>query len=187
GDHVAKMLTLAGLSPRDAGREAEAVVSLETSLATAMLDIAARRDPNARNHPMSIEDLQRLTPSLNWKRYLTAVGAPGFATLNVTEPDFMKAVDRMLASAPLDNLKAYMKWHLVHSASMRLPDSFADPTFDFFSRTLGGQQEPQPRWRECVADTDQQLGEALGKAFVEAAFGAEAKTDMLRSRESRRR
>ena len=59
--HVTKMLTLAGMSSRDAGRQAEAVVSLETSLATAMLDIAARRDPNARNHPMSIEELQGLT------------------------------------------------------------------------------------------------------------------------------
>ena len=81
---------------------------------------------------------------------------------------------------PLDDLKAYMKWHLVHSAATRLPDSFADATFELFDRTLGGQEAAQPRWRECVADTDQQLGEALGKAFVEEAFSAEAKADMLR-------
>jgi endothelin-converting enzyme/putative endopeptidase len=68
----------------------------------------------------------------------------------------------------------------VHGASTRLADTFNDTTFDFFSRKLTGQDQPAPRWRECIADTDQQLGEALGKAFVEESFGAQAKADALK-------
>ena len=178
--HVATMLALTGMAPKTASDGAAAVLRIETSLATAMLDVAERRDPNSQNHPMSIEALQALTPEFNWRRYVGATGAPTFATLNVNEPAFMTAVNAVLSTSPLADLKTYLIWHLVHGAAMRMPETFSAPTFDFFNRTLTGQDQAPPRWRECIADTDQQLGEALGKAFVQEAFSAEAKADMLK-------
>jgi putative endopeptidase len=180
GAHIATMLALAGMAPKAATDGASAVLRIETSLATAMLDVAERRDPRSQNHPMSIEALQTLTPAFNWRRYVGATGAPAFATLNVNEPVFMKAVDAVISTTPLADLKTYLTWHLVHGAAKRLPAAFSDPTFDFFNRTLTGQDQAPPRWRECIEDTDQQLGEALGKAFVQEAFGAGAKADMLK-------
>jgi putative endopeptidase len=178
--HITQMLSLAGMAATPAADGAAAVVRIETSLAAAMLDVAARRDPSSQNHPMSIEAIQALTPAFNWRRYISATGAPGFSTLNVNEPAFMKAVDTVIATASLADLKAYLTWHLVHGAAMKLPRAFSDPTFGFFNRTLTGQDQAPPRWRECIADTDQQLGEALGKAFVQDAFRAQAKADTMK-------
>jgi endothelin-converting enzyme/putative endopeptidase len=77
------------------------------------------------------------------------------------------------------DLKEYFTWNLLHNDALMLPDRFRQADFDFFSRTLRGQQAPGPRWRQCVADTDERLGEALGKAFVDETFGPQAKADTL--------
>src|SRR4030095_12168783 len=85
-----------------------------------------------------------------------------------------------IASTPVDELKDYLRWHLINASAEVLPKKIADADFDFFSRTLAGQPQPEPRWRRCVTQTDQRLGEALGKAFVDEAFGAQAKNDALK-------
>src|SRR5262249_11889094 len=178
--HIAQILKLAGVKADEAEKSAATVLELETSLAKSMLDIAVRRDPTTRDHQMKVKELQSLTPAFNWNRYITATESPAFATLNVNEPEFMKAFNTVIASTPVKDLKTYLAWHLVHGASTRLPLTFNDTTFDFFNRKLTGQDQPPPRWRECIADTDQQLGETLGKAFVDEAFGPQAKADALK-------
>jgi putative endopeptidase len=178
--HIAEMLMLSGVEPGEAAPGASAVLAIETELAKGMLDVAERRDPRAVMHPMTVGELQTLVPDFNWQRYLTASGAPAFSILNVNEPGFMKTVNTVIRTASVADLKMYLQWHAVHGAAARLPAAFSRATFDFFNRRLTGQEQPPPRWRECVSDTDQQLGEALGKAFVEEAFGVQAKADMLR-------
>ena len=178
--HVAETLRLTGTPAADADRGAAAVLAIETKLASAMLDVAARRDPNAQKHPMTRAELQQLSPAFDWRRYFTAIGAPAFDTLNVSEPAVVRAMNEIVATTPLPDLQTYFRWHLIHGSASMLPARINDATFEFFSRTLAGQQAPTPRWRECITDVDQELGEALGKAFVEEAFGPRAKADMLK-------
>ena len=176
---VEHMLALSGVPAADASRDADAVLSIETSLARATMDVAARRDPNARNHPMGLMQLQALTPHFPWPSYLTAAAAPAFDRVNVSEPEFIKEFDAILARSSLEDVRAYLRWHVVHASANMLPKTLADADFEFFSRALAGQQQQLPRWRRCVNWTDQHLGEALGAAFVEVAFGPRAKADML--------
>jgi endothelin-converting enzyme/putative endopeptidase len=178
---VERIFTLAGSSPEQAAADAKAVLSLETALAAAQMDRVQRRDPKNTLHTMPLADLQAMTPNFSWRKYAGAAEAPRFQVLNVSVPDYLKALDRAIGlQSPPADIKAYLRWHLLHNAADLLPKAFADTDFDFFSRTLAGQQERQPRWRRCVAEVDQQLGEALGKAFVEEAFGPQAKADMLK-------
>ena len=191
-DHVQKMLGLLGAPDnqqtsvaRDvrvawAASGAKAVLAVETKLAEASLDRAKRRDPAATDHVMTRADWQALTPDLDWLKYVAAAGAPSFDQMNVAVPDYLKATDALVASTSLDDLKAYLAWQLVNASAEMLPRVFADADFDFFSRTLGGQEQQLPRWQRCVTQTDDRLGEALGKAFVEEAFGPAAKTDTLK-------
>ena len=178
---VEKIFTLAGAQAAQAAADAQSVLSIETALATASLDRVQRRDPKNRLHTLSLNELQALTPNFSWRKYATAAEAPKFQVLNVAAPDYLKAIDRLIASsAETPAIKAYLRWQLIHHAADLLPKAFADADFDFFSRTLAGQQEPQPRWKRCVTEADARLGEALGKAFVEKAFGAQAKADTLK-------
>ena len=178
-DHIAKIFGLAGEPADQATADATTVMGIETAMATASLDRVKRRDPAMTQHRMTITELQALTPTFNWRKYATAALAPPLPTINVSVPDYLRALDRLIASTPTGDLKAYLRWHLLHQSAELLPKAFAEADFDFFSRTLAGQQEQQPRWRRCVTRTDERLGEALGKAFVEEAFGPQAKADML--------
>ena len=121
-----------------------------------------------------------MMPGFDWHRYVTAAHPPPFDRLNLARPEFIKQVNRVVIDTPLDDIKSYLRWHLVHGAAAVLPKAFVDEDFEFFSRTLLGQQQQQPLWRRCVTRTDDQLGEALGQAFVAEAFGPQAKEDMLR-------
>jgi len=176
--HVQKMLGLLGSAGKPAG-DAGAVMKIETALAQGSMDRTARRDPAASDHNMSTAEWQALTPAIDWTKYRSAAGTPAFDRINVSDPEFLKAMNTLIASTSLDDLKTYLTWQLVNNAADRLPRAFADADFDFFSRTLGGQEEQLPRWQRCVTETDAELGEALGKAFVEEAFGGAAKTDTL--------
>jgi predicted metalloendopeptidase len=177
--HVARMLALAGSTPASGESGADAVLRVETALATARLDLAATRDPASLVHPMTVPVLQALTPSFDWQRYFAARHAPEFERLNVAQTTVLVEFDHLVAGAPLDDLKQYMRWHLVHSAAMMLPQAFADADFGFYGRVLLGQREPQPRWRQCLNQTDEHLGDALGQAFVAETFQTNAKTDTL--------
>ena len=178
---IEKVFALAGESPADAAADAKSVYSLEMTLAPALLDRVRRRDPKNRLHKMTLDELQALTPNFSWRKYLAAAEAPKLQVLNVAVPDYLKAVDALIGTPTGTGvIKAYLRWRVLHESAELLPKAIADADFDFFSRTLAGQQQAPPRWRRCVTDTDEQLGEALGKAFVEEAFGPQAKTDMLR-------
>ena len=82
---------------------------------------------------------------------------------------------RLLKNEDLESWKAYLRWHLVHANAPYLSSAFVDADFDFFGKTLAGAQELEPRWQRCVRYVDNDLGEALGQAYVQRAFPPEAK------------
>ena len=178
-EHVGKMIALLP-EAGDATAAANTVIRVETALAKAALDAVARRDPAALYHKTSPAELQKLTPAFDWAAYFKGVGAPPIDHLNVTEPDFFKAFDAVASSTPVADLKTYLRWHLAHASAAVLSAPFVNENFRFYSATLTGAKELQPRWRRCVQYTDGDLGEALGKAFVKEAFGPAAKEDTLK-------
>jgi putative endopeptidase len=139
-----------------------------------------KRDPYNLYHVMQVADLQKLMPDFKWKAYMDASGVADVSQLNVTEPEFFKALDRELKSRPLADWKAYLRWHTVRSKAAYLSKPFVDANFDFYSRTLRGVTEQQPRWKKCVAWVDRDLGEALGQEFVRRTFTPETKAKTQR-------
>ncbi|HSM87147.1 MAG TPA: M13 family metallopeptidase, partial [Candidatus Limnocylindrales bacterium] len=177
--HVTNMFKLLGDSPEKSAAEANAVMNIETALAKGAMDRVERRDPEKIYHKLSEQQLQGLTPLLSWKTYLTDLGSPSFSSLNVVNPDFFKALDTELKSVSLNDLKTYMRWHLVHSQAEFLPTPFVNENFNFFGKTLVGAKELRARWKRCTSSVDGDLGEALGQVFVEKHFPPQAKARTL--------
>ena len=178
-DHVARLSALAGAA--DQGKAAaQQVMTIEKALATAALDNVSRRDPNKVYHKMSTAELQALTPAFSWARYFSGIGSPPIYAINVAEPEFVKAFGRIAAASPLDAIKAYLRWQVVHASAPLLAKAFVDENFRFFGTALTGAKELRPRWKRCVQYTDNDLGEALGQAFVTQTFGPQAKADTLK-------
>jgi len=178
--HVAQMLELAGDPKAAAAAEARAIMRIETALAKASLTRVQQRDPYNLFHKMDLAQLQALTPSFSWKRYLKATGLGDLNEYNVTEPAFFKEAQTLLAATPIRDWKAYLRWHLVHSRAAYLSPVFVDANFEFFGKYLRGTPEQRPRWKRCVEYVDQDLGEALGQVFVERTFPPDMKARTLK-------
>ena len=177
--HVQKMFVLAGEAEAQASADAGTVIALETAMAEAQMDNVKRRDPKNINNKMSLAQVRALTPSIDWEVYLKAVKAPASEHYIVTSPDFFRAEEKLLAEHPLEQWKTYMRWQVVHRAAPLLAKAMVDENFDFFAHTLAGQEQNQPRWRRCVRSADRDLGEALGKAYVDRAFPPESRARTL--------
>jgi putative endopeptidase len=178
--HVTNMFKLLGDAPDKAAAEATAVMNVEMALAKGSGDRVERREPERIYHKMPVAEWQSLTPDFNFARYLTSVGAPAMDSLNVVEPNFFKALAAELKSASMDDLKTYLRWQLVHSQTESLPKAFQDENFNFYGKTMQGAKEMRPRWKRCVAAVDSDLGEALGRVFVEKYYPPEAKARTLK-------
>lgn len=178
--HVENMLLLLGDPGEKAAEEAKVIMDIETALAKGALDRTSRRDPTKIYHPMSTKELASLAPGIDWNQYFAGVGMPAVKTLNVAVPDFFKQMAVVLKHTSLDDLKTYLRWHLVHSNANVLPDKFVNENFNFYSKTLRGQKELSPRWKRCVQYTDEDLGEALGQKYVDLTFGVEGKQRTLK-------
>jgi len=173
--HVARMFELIGESKSHAAADAETVMRIETALAKASLTRVDRRDPYKLYHKMTPAQLQAMTPSFDWTRYLADDNLGSITTLNVSQPAFFKAVEKQLQTVPLAQWKAYLRWHEVHERAPYLSPKFVTEDFDFYRKTLRGVKEQPPRWKQCVRLVDRDLGEALGQEFVRRTFTAETK------------
>src|SRR4029077_12054052 len=111
---IQKTFTLAGEPADQAAADAKAVLSIETAMAGAMLDRVKRRDPANTQHHMGINELQALSPNFNWRKYAAAGEAPPLPTINLSVPDYLKAMNRLISATTMSDLKAYLRWHLVH-------------------------------------------------------------------------
>ncbi|HVA56256.1 MAG: M13 family metallopeptidase [Gemmatimonadaceae bacterium] len=173
--HVARMFSLAGEDSIAAAADAKRVMAVETEMAKAQLSRVARRDPKVSDHQMPLAEFAKLTPSVQWASYFREIGVTApVATLNVDEPAYMKAVSALLASRPLADWRAYLRYHAVSSAAPWLSSPFVNENFAFSSRFTGAKQL-LPRWKRCLRATDGEMGEALGQAYVAKTFPPEAK------------
>jgi len=177
--HVAKMLELAGEGTEQAAADAATVLDFETALARVSLTRVEKRDPYNLYHKFNRQALRATTPAFDWNGYLKPLGLAKVDTFNVTEPAFFQGLQGELSRRSLDEIKAYLRWHVVHEAAQTLSKAFVDENFAFYSHTLRGVQEQPPRWKRCVRLVDQQLGEALGQEFVRRAFNPELKAKAL--------
>jgi putative endopeptidase len=181
--HVAEMLALIG----DAGapREADVIMRLETKLARATLTLVDKRDPKNINHDVSARELRRLAPHFDWQEYFEARArgdariAPDYALFNATEPMFLRETDHLLQMTPLDDIRTYLRWHVLRSRARLLPRRIADEDFTFYQQYLRGIEQQPPRWKTCVRAVDADLGEALGQLFVQRTFSAVTKQQAL--------
>jgi len=177
--HVQKMFELLGDSPGSARANTKTVMEIETALAKASLTRVDKRDPYKLFHKMTRKQLEALNPSFGWERYLNDVGLSSVSEVNVTEPEFFKQLEAQLKSRKLADWKTYLRWQVAHAHAQYLSTPFVQANFEFYNKYLRGVTELAPRWKRCVRYVDRELGQALGKVFVEKTFGPDVKQRTL--------
>jgi len=173
--HVARMLEFIGEKPAVAQKSAEKILALEIEMSKPRFDRVERRDRRKSYNPMTIADLQKLTNSVNWEKYITGIGLPKVDTLIVAQPKYMQALETLFTENKVEDWKAYMRWTLLNNAASKLSTTIEKANWDFYSKTLSGAIKQRPRSENALQVINGATGEALGKLYVEKMFPAEAK------------
>lgn len=173
--HVTRMLQLIGDKPEVAKKNAEKILALETAMSKPRLDRVERRDRRKTYNPMTVADLQKLTPSINWDGHVTGIGLPKVDSVIVAQPRYMEALQGIFTENKVEDWKAYMRWTLLNDAASKLSTSIEKANWDFYSKTLSGAVKQRPLNERALQVINGATGEALGKLYVEKMFPAEAK------------
>ncbi len=173
-EHIVKMFQLAGFDEAAAKKKMEAVMDIETRIAKASFSAVEQRNPAANYHKMSLDELKKEIPGIDWDAFLNGIGVKGVTELSVSQVDPIKEVEKIINSLPVENQIAYMQWSLID-----LSDDLVAQNFDFYGKTLSGKQTNQPRWKRAVSTVNGVLGEAVGQMYVEKYFPAAAKERMV--------
>ncbi|AOH36539.1 M13 family metallopeptidase [Luteimonas sp. JM171] len=177
--HVARVLELSGIEAAQAASLAADVVAFETRLADKSRSrVEMARDAELFYNPVSMEEADALTPNFPWTAFFESQGVDTPEMFSLAMPEFHGEVDAMLTDVPVETWKAYLRFHSVDDASPYLSSEFVQASYDFYDRTLRGQQEMEPEWKRVLGTINRQVGEALGQMYVEVAFSPESKERM---------
>ncbi|HEX5755450.1 MAG TPA: M13-type metalloendopeptidase [Arenimonas sp.] len=177
-EHVAKLMQLAGSDAASAKAQAEQVMAFETRLAKASMERLQLRDPANRYNPVSINDADKLTPNFSWTAMFDSLGVAQPQMFSLAQPDFFKEVDAMLAEVPVDEWKTWLRFKAIDDAAPYLSSAFEQASFEFYRKTLAGQQEQQERWKRVLGALNGSIGEGFGQLYVAQAFPPESKAKM---------
>jgi predicted metalloendopeptidase len=173
--HVARMFSFLNIKPEQAKADAEKILALEIAMSKPRLDRVERRDRRKTYNPMTVAELQKLTPIINWESYLSGIGLQKRDTIIVSQPKYMTALQTILSENKVDDWKAYMRWMLLNRAANQLSGEIGAANFEFYGKTLTGAIKQRPLEERALQTVNGATGEALGKLYVEKMFPAEAK------------
>ena len=174
--YVEKLFGLFGFN--NAAERAQTVLRMETRLAKAAYSNVELRDPQRNYNKMTVEELQKLVPQVDWKTYFAAVGIT-LDSLSVGQIPHLQEAGKMLADEPLEDLKTLFTWQVIDGATGCLTDEIYQASFDFYGKVLSGREEPSPLWKRAVGIVNGTLGEAVGQMYVKKYFPEENKERML--------
>lgn len=178
--HIERMFKLFGFSDAAAKNKMESIMKVETALAKVSKSSTELRDVVANYNKMTIQNFESNYPHVGLTQLLNAEGVKSeyFKELVVGQPAFVKGADKILSEMTADEMRAYMEWDVILSAAGYLSDDVIAANFDFFGKTMSGRKEDHPRWKRATSQVESQMGEALGKMYVERYFPASSKERM---------
>ncbi len=177
--HLEQVFVLLGDSTQQAADSAEDVLRIETALARSSLTPLERRDRKTWYHEMTAAQLQQLAPAFLWPQYFAAVHFEPIGQMNVAVPNYMQTINELVTKTPIPEWKSYLRWELVRLATPALPARFRQAEFDFYGKTLQGVEQQSTRTRQCEELVNRDLGEAVGKIYVQQYFPPQTRIRVL--------
>lgn len=175
-DHMTRMLQFIGESEEEARKSAETILAIETKLAEPRLDKVQSRDVRNFNNLRSIDQLSEMTSAINWTKLMKDLGVKKqLDTVFVMQPKYMKALQQVLTTTDLEDLKTVMRWSTLNGVTGSLTTEINKANWDFYSKTLRGAKKQRPLKERALAQVNNSIGEAIGQLYVDAKFPPEAK------------
>lgn len=178
--YINKLFTMAGYSPEKAAEAEKNVMNIETALAKVAFSREETRNPLKNYNKMPMSDFLNQMKGFDWKSYFSVLGLDSLNEINPNQLPFIQGMDALFAGLTPKEIQDYLIFKQINTAASYLSDDFVQARFDFYGKTLSGQQELKPRWKRSLSVTNGALGEALGEMYVAKYFPPEAKERMLK-------
>ena len=175
-DCLTKFFTMVGRP--NAVADAKAVLALETQMATIRWTPAEARDAVKTYNKMPLARFNSEFAGFDWMTWAKAQNYDKLPDVVVAEPSYFKGIGALWTKTPIDTWKAWLSAKVITSEARLLSKPFVDANFDFFAKTLFGQQAQRPRWKRGVTLVNGSVGEAVGKLYVDKFFPPESKARM---------
>jgi putative endopeptidase len=175
-NHIEKMLTLGGVT--NASVLAPQIMTLETTLASKHMKKELTRDMSKLYNMYQVKDLKQLMPDFDWTAMLTSAGVAGEKNIDVTQVEYIKSLNNIIKTTPLETWKNYLKWSVIHGSATALNTALDQENFKFYGTVLSGTEKQKDAWKRGVDRVNTNLGEIIGKVYVEKHFSPEAKERM---------
>jgi putative endopeptidase len=173
--HITKSFVLLGNSTEQAQKMSEDVVGIEKKMAESMMSPSEMRIPEKTYNKKSLKETITLLGSFDLRYYFNMVGCQTPDTLIVGNPDYLKKIAELLEGESISIWKNYLKWNVINHYAGNLDEQFVALNFDFYGKTLSGKKTQKPLNEKVIDEiTNIEIGELLGKAFVERHFSKEA-------------
>lgn len=175
--HIAQMLGFAGIENAD--EKAAAILALETKMAEGHWPREKRRNRDLTLNQIKRADLNKEYPGFNWDLYFAQTGYK-VPQLNMSQPEPIKKMIALINDEDLNVWKDYLTYHAISGNASLLSEEIYNANFEFYGKTLRGQQEPRPRWKRAVSQMSgtESLGFAIGKVYVKRYFPESSKQQM---------
>ncbi|NLP58885.1 M13 family metallopeptidase [Lutibacter sp. B1] len=173
--HIARMLQYFGDSEEVAKANADKIFQYEYNLAEPRLTKEESRDTRKLYNPKTIGELSEITPSINWENYFEGIGVTDIDKVIVMQPQYMEAVEKILTSSSIEDVKLYLRWTAIDRAAGKLSDEIEIANWEFYGKELTGAKQQRPRDERALSSINGVIGEALGKLYVDKKFPPEAK------------
>jgi putative endopeptidase len=175
-DHVTRMLQYIDYSESEARAAAKMILDVETKLAEPQLDKIQSRNISNFNNPRTIAELTAMTSAVDWNKFLKDMGVQTeIDTVYVVELKYMKELQNVLTTTPIEDIKTIMKWSTLNGLANNLTTELEKANWDFYSKTLRGTETQQPTEERAMDNVTGRVGQAIGKLYVDAKFPPEAK------------
>ncbi len=175
--HVQKMFEMIGTSTEEAANNAKVVMNIESRIANSHFSQVELRDPEGNYNKYSYDDLLKEYPDFDWKALFDAMNIK-VKEISISQPSAVKEAIAILNDTPIDQIKTYIKWQLINSASSYLSDDFSKENFEFYGKIMSGSEEQSPRWKRAVEVVNSSLGMAVGRIYCDKYFHEDAKKRM---------
>ncbi|HRO41657.1 MAG TPA: M13 family metallopeptidase, partial [Flavipsychrobacter sp.] len=175
--YITHLLKLMDIS--EPQKSAMQIFELEKKMAQASMTRVEMRDPYKLYNKYDLSELSKETFGIDWQMMMETMKVKGQRQVIVGQPLFFREVARQLKETNLETWKKYLQFHLVNDMAPYLSEQFDQARFDFYGKTVRGQQEQRPRWKRVLAVVDGSVGELLGQMYVSRNFKPEAKERML--------
>ncbi|MEN2403129.1 M13 family metallopeptidase [Flavobacterium sp. MC2016-06] len=164
--HLKTIMKSMGQDDAAAAKSAAVILKLETDLAKASRKLEALRDPIKNYNKLTVDQFNKQTSNIDWKKVLPILGIAKADTVIVGQPEFFTALNTLLKTYSTEDWKTYLKWNLVNSYASFLNKDIEKSDFKFFSTVMNGVTTQKPRWKRVVNQTDSSLGELIGQVYV---------------------